>query len=124
MLIPLLIIDGVWLFFVAKNFYMPKISHLLGAPNILAIIAFYLLYSFGFCFLLLNPSIVSGEKYLDMFLKAFIFGAVAYGTYDLTNQALLKNWPVIITIIDIFWGAFLTGIVGVISKYIINMLNK
>jgi uncharacterized membrane protein len=53
-----------------------------------------------------------------IFLSGALLGLVAYGAYDFTNQATLRDWPVVVTIVDLAWGAILTGVVSVVSVYI------
>ena len=55
------------------------------------------------------PLYTSGAKLMTVFLTGALFGLVAYATYDLTNQATVKNWPMIVTLVDLAWGSFLTG---------------
>jgi uncharacterized membrane protein len=59
--------------------------------------------------------LVAGGSLVRVFLTGVFFGLVAYATYDLTNQALVRSWLVMVTIIDLTWGAFPTGAVSAIS---------
>lgn len=122
--VTMALLDFVWLSSTMKTFYVSRIGHLF-APSfaISPAIVFYVLYSFGVAFLLVLPAINGGFSIGKVFLYGAVFGAVAYGTYDLTNQATLKGWPVLVTLVDIVWGAFLTGVVASASFYITKIFS-
>lgn len=125
-LVVMLVFDGVWLGTMYNRFYLPNIGHLTGNSfQLLPVVFFYLLYALGVTVFVLIPGLQSGEGYISILLKGVLFGVVAYGTYDLTNQATLKGWPAIVTVVDLAWGGFLTGISSLISayvtKYFLNM---
>ncbi|MCX7955655.1 MAG: DUF2177 family protein [Patescibacteria group bacterium] len=108
-------IDMVWLGFLAKDFYQKQIGFLMAKQiNWLAAVVFYLLFVFGLIFFVIYPGIEKKLPPFKLFLNGALFGLIAYATYDLTNLATLKNWPVLMTIVDIFWGSFLSGITSLI----------
>ncbi len=112
-LLSLLIIDGVWLGIVAKRFYASSIGHLMAAtPNWYAAGLFYLLYTAGLVYVVIFPAIEQSHSVGRVFFMGAVVGALAYGTYDLTNLATLKDWPIAMTVIDMLWGALLTGLVS------------
>ena len=105
-----LAIDAVWLSQMTSRFYRPAIGHLLAEkPNLGAAAAFYVLYITGVMVIAVIPAIDKGS-----IAKAALMGAVvglmAYGTYDLTNHATLKDWPVRLTLVDMAWGTVLTSL--------------
>lgn len=109
----MLILDSIWLSYTASRLYRPLLGDLLISDFRLApAVAFYFLYIAGVVILAILPAVESG-KLLTAAIYGMVLGLVAYGTYDLTNQATLRTWPVIITIIDLCWGAFLTASVAV-----------
>lgn len=113
-------VDMVWLGLVAKNFYQSQIGSLMTSKiNWIAAIIFYLLFIAGLVVFVINPSIAK-NSWLQALLFGAFFGLVAYSTYDLTNLATLKNWPLLVTIVDLVWGAFLGGIVSCVTYFIIN----
>ena len=125
-LVVMLIFDGVWLGTMYNRFYLPNIGHLTGNSfQLWPAVFFYLLYALGVTVFVLIPGLQSGEGCVNFLLKGVLFGVVAYGTYDLTNHATLKGWPAIVTVVDLAWGGFLTGISSLISayvtKYFLNM---
>lgn len=121
-LLPMLIMDGVWLFTIAKNFYAKHIGSLMAkSPNLIAGGLFYILYALGLAVLIVLPAIKDNTSFLKIFLLGALFGLVAYGTYDLTNLATIQNWPIIITIVDILWGTLYTGIVSMIAVYLTRL---
>lgn len=118
----LLILDGIWLSIMLPNVYKPNLSHLLSETiHYFPAIIFYLIYAFGLYFFVINNVYEKDFTISKIFLYSFLFGAVCYSTYDLTNQATLKNWPPIITIIDILWGGALTSITSILT---VTMLRR
>ena len=104
-----LIIDIIWLSFSVKSFYGPRIGHLFtDKPVMWAAAMFYIVYVFGLSVVIIEPYI-NFEDTLNFLFKAFMFGFVAYGTYNLTNMAALKNWSPSVVFVDMFWGASLTA---------------
>lgn len=112
------IIDMLWLGVVAKNFYRNQIGFLMKTNiNWAAAIIFYLLFIAGLVYFVLMPSME--KRSLSLLLTAAtFFGLLTYSTYDLTNLATLKDWPLLVTIIDIIWGMFLSVSVSLISYLI------
>ncbi len=124
-LITMLILDGVWLGTMYNRFYLPNIGHLTANSfQLIPALCFYLLYALGLTIFVLNPGLQKADTYFHILLMGALFGAVAYGTYDLTNHATLKNWPAIVTIVDLAWGTTVTGIACALSafltKYLLN----
>lgn len=113
-------IDAIWLGLIAKNFYSKTIGHLMAdKPNLLAALIFYLFYVFGIIVFAINPALKEKNPMVALQLGALL-GIIAYATYDLTNLATLKNWPLHVTVIDIIWGTFLTGSVSLVSYLILK----
>ncbi|RME29648.1 DUF2177 family protein [Candidatus Parcubacteria bacterium] len=111
------IIDMIWLGWIGRDFYKQQIGFLLGQINWPAAIIFYLLYIIGILVFAVVPALQAGS-----FGKAVVFGALfgflAYATYDLTNLATVKDWPLLVTIVDLIWGTVLTGSVAGVSYYL------
>ena len=115
-----LLIDIIWLNYSVKNFYKPNIGHLLlDKPVIWAAVLFYLIYVLGMAIVVINPSI---EPYslLKVTYTGFIFGLVAYGTYNLTNMATIKGWSPYVVFVDMIWGGILTGSSSAISIFLVK----
>jgi uncharacterized membrane protein len=116
-------IDMVWLGVVAKGLYQKELGKFLSEkPNWAAAIVFYLLYIVGIIILAVAPAVEKQSLLRAVFLGG-VFGGLAYATYDLTNLATLKNWPIKIVIIDIIWGVILTASIAGISYTIANWLR-
>jgi uncharacterized membrane protein len=110
-------IDLVWLGVVAKNFYRQHIGHLLSADvNWPAALLFYALYIGGIVFFAIKPAFETGSAARALAHGA-VFGLIAYATYDLTNQATMRDWPVLVTVVDLVWGTVLTGTVAFLSYH-------
>ena len=104
-----LIIDIIWLSFAVKSFYRPNIGHLLlDKPIIWAAVVFYLVYVFGLGVVIIEPSLTNVDTIKFLF-KAFMFGLVSYGTYNLTNMATVKGWSASVVLVDMLWGGSLTA---------------
>tara|TARA_B100001173_G_scaffold247643_1_gene218091 strand:- start:120 stop:524 length:405 start_codon:yes stop_codon:yes gene_type:complete len=104
-----LIIDIIWLSFAVKSFYRPNIGHLLlDKPVMWAAAMFYIIYVFGIGVVIIEPSIDLDNTFSLLF-KAFVFGLVAYGTYNLTNMATVKGWSPNVVFVDMIWGGLLTA---------------
>ena len=114
-LVFFLAVDMVWLGFVAKDFYRSGIGHLMGDGfNIPAAFAFYFIYIIGIMMFAINPAVDAGDWQRAAILGA-AFGFFCYATYDLTNLATLRDWPVSLAIADTAWGAALTGAAAVVG---------
>ena len=101
------IIDMLWLGLIAKNVYQKFIGHLLKKDvNWVAAIIFYLLFIIGLVVFVIEPAVAKASL-TDALLYGALFGLITYATYDLTNLATLKSWPIGITYIDLAWGTFL-----------------
>ena len=116
--IVFILIDLVWLLFISKKLYRDNIGHLMADKvNIPAAAIFYLLYIAALVFFVISPAVVKQSLLYALGAGAF-FGLVAYATYDLTNLATLKDWPVSLTAIDLLWGSFVTGATCFIATWI------
>ena len=116
-------IDMVWLGLVAKDFYQKQIGFLM-TPNVnwAAAIIFYLLFIVGLVLFVIEPALKL-QSWNHAVLYGALFGLITYATYDLTNLATIKNWPLLVTIIDLLWGATLASSVSTISFFIAKRLG-
>lgn len=115
-------VDLVWLGVVAKDFYAKHLGHLMAkSVNWPAALIFYLIFILGLLVFVIQPALAEGSllKALGM---AALFGLVTYATYDLTNLATLKDWPILITVVDLTWGTALSTLVTLISVLILKQL--
>jgi uncharacterized membrane protein len=108
-------IDLVWLGVVARDFYRQHIGHLL-APDVnwAAAVLFYLLFIGGLVFFAVKPALEAGSGTRALAYGA-LFGLLTYATYDLTNQATMRDWPVLVTVVDLAWGTVLSATVAFLS---------
>lgn len=113
-----LAIDMVWLGLVAKNFYSRQIGFLMRPDvNWPPALIFYLLFIVGLVVFVISPALVEGQWWRTI-LYGSLFGLVTYATYDLTNLATIKNWPLLVTVVDLVWGMVLSSSVSVISFFL------
>lgn len=109
-LVVFLGIDFVWLTKLARHMYVENIGEmLLERPRLAAAALFYALYVVGIIVFAVSPALRTGSVGTALLFGA-LFGFLAYATYDMTNFATLKNWPLIVTVVDMAWGAVLTGV--------------
>ena len=110
-----LVIDIIWLGLVARRFYQKHLGFLMSpSPKWIAAIIFYLLFIVGLLVFVVLPGLEAGSLQVTL-ARAALFGLVTYGTYDLTNQATVKKWPILITVVDLVWGTTLSVIVSLLS---------
>jgi uncharacterized membrane protein len=106
-------IDMIWLGLVAKDFYRNQIGFLLKENvNWVAAISFYLLFIVGVVFFVVMPALEKGS-WMYALLVGALFGFITYATYDLTNLATTKDWPLLVTLVDLAWGAVLSASVSI-----------
>lgn len=111
-------IDMLWLGLIATSFYKSQIGFLMAdKPNWAAAIIFYLIFIGGLVFFVINPALEK-QSWQYALLAGALFGFITYATYDLTNLAVVKNWPLLVTIVDMLWGAVLASLVSTISYFI------
>jgi uncharacterized membrane protein len=112
----MVVIDLVWLGLIAKPLYQQGIGHLMAAePKLTAGALFYLLYPVGLMVFAVIPG--SSLAWGDTALKAALFGFFAYATYDLTNLATLKNWPISLALIDMAWGTAVSAVAALAGRW-------
>ena len=113
-------VDMTWLGFLAKDIYKKYLGGFLSDKiNWPAAIIFYLLFIIGIFYFAILPA-VEKNSLTKAIISGALFGFFTYATYDLTNLATLKNWPLPIVFIDIVWGAVLTCIVSIAGFYIVK----
>lgn len=122
-LFAFLIIDGLWLGVIAKTFYANQLGDLMR-KNLLVMpaVLFYLLYTAGLVVLAVRPSEPEVEL-SRVALYGALVGLLAYGTYDLTNYATLKDWPFMLSLVDIIWGTLLSASVATISSFCLRQFG-
>lgn len=118
-----LALDMTWLAFIARGYYHSQIGTLLKDDvNFVAAGIFYVIYICGLVTFVLLPAIEKKSWHSALLFGAF-FGFVAYCTYDLTNLAVMKNWPLPVTIVDIAWGTILAGLVSLATYWIVSKIS-
>ena len=121
--ITMFVIDMLWLGVIAKSTYANAMGPLLSpSPNLWAAAAFYLMFPAG----LLMFAVLPGETSSVMKVAGMgaLFGFFAYATYDLTNLAVIKNWPVGLTFLDLGWGTLVSGVSASVGKVTLDYFNR
>jgi len=109
-------LDMLWLGLIAKNIYQQGIGHLmLEAPQLPAAVSFYVLYALGIVVFAVAPQ-SDGISLGKTAVTAALFGFFAYATYDLTNLATLRGWPVGLALMDIAWGSCVSALSAIGGK--------
>lgn len=117
------VIDMVWLGLVAKNFYRAQIGMLMKSDvNWAAAIVFYLIFIAGLVTFVITPAMEKGS-WIHALLFGALFGLVCYATYDLTNLAVAKDWPLLVTLVDLAWGAVLAASVSTVTYFIVSKIG-
>ena len=123
--ITFFVIDLIWIGGYAKGFYANHVGHLMGERvNWAAALIFYGVYIGGILLFVLIPALQSGSSVMHVMVMGGLLGLFAYSTFDLTALALFKEWSVIVTVVDIAWGAFLTASTASITHWITQNLLK
>lgn len=118
-------LDLIWFSLTVEKFYKPYLGHIISNNfNYVVAAIFYIIYSFGLSYLILFPALEANHTAFRVLCDAFILGFIAYGAYDLTNQATIKDWPVVVTIVDMLWGGTVTALTGVMTYKIFCIFIK
>ena len=113
-LVVMAVLDALWLGFIAKPLYQQGIGHLIAdKPNLMAALVFYLVFPVGLLVFAVQPDRAWGAT----LIAAALFGFFTYATYDLSNLATLKGWPVGLVVIDIAWGCAISTACGAAAKW-------
>jgi len=116
----MLAIDMLWLGVIAKPLYQQGIGHLMAVkPNFVAAGLFYIIFPIGLMFFAVSPNGASPD-WNRVLISAAVFGFFAYATYDLTNLAIMKDWPISLSVIDVAWGTFASTISAAAGKFVLN----
>jgi uncharacterized membrane protein len=121
--VAMAVVDFFWLAFIAKDLYRGAIGHLMAVPfYVPGIVLFYFTYLAGLMYFAIVPSL--GGTLAAAFLAGAIFGFFAYTTYDFTNLATLRDWPVWLTFVDIAWGTFLSGATTMLTVWVMRFISN
>jgi uncharacterized membrane protein len=116
------LIDFIWLGTIAKQVYADRMGHLLAdKPNVVAAVVFYAIFVAGLVYFVIHPAVADGSWQRALLVGAF-FGLVTYATWDLTNLAVLKDFPLSIVPIDMAWGTFLAASVSTTTYLVVQAL--
>ena len=117
-LLPFGLLDAVWLSLMGPRLYRPTLGEiLLTNVNVAPAIFFYLIYPVGILVYAVLPALKSNSA-ISALTYGALFGALAYATYDLTNHATLRNWTLQLTLTDMAWGAFASGVAAAAAFYL------
>lgn len=116
-LVAFLVIDGLWIALVVIKFYERQVGHLMReTPSFVATALFYLAYVAGVVFLAVRPALASGAVAIAA-INGAVIGALAYGTYTVTNYAIFRDWSTGLLVSDVVWGTFLTAVIAIAGYY-------
>ncbi len=121
--VVMLAIDMIWLGYIAKPWYQAGIGHLMSpAPNWAAVAVFYTMFPVGLMLFAVIPQAAT-EGFLKVALWGAAFGFFTFATYDLTNLAILKNYPLQLAVIDMAWGTCVSAVAAIAGKAVFNRFN-
>jgi len=116
-------VDFIWLSRLATRFYSENLGHLLmEKPNLAAAGAFYAFFAVGIVLFAVAPAL-KAESFGTAILSGALFGFFAYATYDMTNYATLRDWPVVVVAVDVAWGTFLSAISAAAGYGVARMVS-
>ncbi len=119
-LASLIVLDGIWLLFIAKAFYKKHLGHIFAETFTLWPAGlFYLIYAFGIAYFAVGPALEAKSLMLALGRGALL-GLLAYGAYDLTNHATIARWPGVVTLVDLLWGVLVTALASAIAYLVIT----
>jgi uncharacterized membrane protein len=122
--IVMVALDMVWLGIIAKPMYQQGIGHLMAAkPDVAVAVLFYLLYALGIVIFAVVPQ-QGGASWGSTLLMGALFGFFAYATYDLTNLATLRDWPVRLSLIDMAWGTVVSAAAAAGGKAALGWFSR
>ena len=122
-LLSLVVIDLIWLLGIAKNLYRDDMGSLMASePKLLAGLGFYLLYALGVSIFVILPAI-SKQSLIHAVQYGALFGFFCYMTYDLTNLAVIRDFPVRLAFVDIAWGSAVTALSATVAYWLGNRIS-
>ena len=122
-LLAMLGLDALWLGLIAKSLYRSQIGHLMAAQvQLLPALAFYAVYAIGIVYLVVMPTV--NAPWRATLIAGAVFGLCAYATYNLTNLATLRDWPLQISLIDMTAGMVVTTIAASAGRAVIAWLGR
>jgi uncharacterized membrane protein len=122
-LITLITVDLVWLLGIAKNLYREEMGDLMASePKLLAGLAFYLIYALGVCIFVIAPAL-SKQSLMHALQYGALFGFFCYMTYDLTNLAVIRDFPTKLAFIDMAWGSLVTALAAGLAYWVGEKLS-
>jgi uncharacterized membrane protein len=122
-LISLVAIDLVWLLGIAKALYRDEMGDLMASePKLIAGLGFYLFYALGACIFVITPALTK-QSWIQAVQYGALFGFFCYMTYDLTNLAVIRNFPMRLALIDIAWGSLVTAVSAGIAYWVGERLS-
>lgn len=123
-MIVFLVIDLLWLGVIAQGFYQEHLGELLSDEfKLVPAVIFYIAFIIGLVYLVLKPGI-DKNSYKQVFIFSILYGIATYGAYDLTNYATMRDFPLLIVVVDLTWGTLLTITTSTISYYIYTRFIK
>ena len=116
-LFTFLLLDAIWLGFVARGFYARELSlYLTDNVNWASAFIFYIIFNIGLLIFVILPSIEK-NSYSMLVIYALLYGLVTFATYDLTNLATVKDWPLLVSLVDMLWGMFVAFSAASVAFY-------
>ena len=122
-LVVFFLVDILWLTVISRKLYAKYLGYIMtDNVNWVAALVFYAMFIAGLVFFVINPALGKDSLRYAILAGGF-FGLVTYGTYDLTNLATLRDWPVLITVVDLIWGTFVTATTSGITFYVAKLIK-
>jgi uncharacterized membrane protein len=122
-LVTFVVVDMAWLGTMASRFYKPMLGDIaIAGVNLPPAALFYAIYPIGLMIFAIEPALRAGS-WPNALIYGALFGFFTYATYDLSNQATLRNWPFTLTAVDVAWGTFLGALASAVTFWVVSRLN-
>ncbi len=123
-IVVFLVIDYIWLGFVMKDYFQTQLGHLMADEVNFSIAAlFYIFYTAGVVYLCVLPALNDGN-WTKALLNGAIIGFLSYGAYDATNASTLRDWPIMLSVIDVTWGTTLTALSATAGYFAVTLIGE
>ena len=120
-----LAMDSVWLGVLARDFYRTRLATVIDMHvNMPAAAIFYILHVVGVMLFVTVPAVQAGSGTVSVMIRGALYGFFTYATYDLTNLATVRHWPIQLAMVDIAWGACLNAVVAVAGVAVLRRLQQ
>lgn len=123
--ISIITLDLIWFRVMSERFYMTHLQYIISRNfNYIIASIFYIVYSFALSYLVIIPNVQLNNAVFYVSVSGFVMGVSSYSAYNLTNQATITNWPILVTLVDTCWGGVITSFSTSFCYFIIRSVKN